>query len=163
MKKIVVFSDSHGEVEAMVRVVKKEMPDSVFHLGDCMGDAQSLLMEIPQLSLEQVPGNCDYSQDMAVRVTIHEGFSILMCHGHSYHVKSGYLNLAYAAEEKGVDIALFGHTHHVYYADNNGVIYMNPGSIGNPPIGIPPSYGILVLDESTQTIQYDVKYLSDEA
>ncbi len=163
MKKIVIFSDSHGDVQSMVQVVKKEEPDLVLHLGDCMRDAERLKEAYPNLRIEMVPGNCDMSRDIPERVLIEEGFRILMCHGHTRCVKTSYLNIELAAQEKHVDIALFGHTHHVYYAGHNGILFLNPGSIGNPPIDIPPSYAILMLEQSTQNLKYDVKYLSDEA
>ena len=72
-----------------------------------------------------------------------------------------YLNLEYAAEERKVDAALFGHTHRVFYDKHNRIAYMNPGSIGQPPYGIPPSYGILQVDGSSNTIATDVIYLEE--
>jgi hypothetical protein len=35
----------------------------------------------------------------------------------------------------------------------------NPGSIGAPGFGIPPSYGILTLDGDTGKMQMDVAYI----
>ena len=58
-----------------------------------------------------------------------------------------------------VDAALFGHTHRVFYATHNGVTYLNPGSIGSPPYGVPPSYAVLEIDGGTEEIAYDVMYL----
>ncbi|MBE5890770.1 MAG: metallophosphoesterase [Lachnospiraceae bacterium] len=161
MKKILVLSDSHGEVNAMVYAVKAEKPDLVIHLGDCMRDAEKLKKRCPEIHLEQVPGNCDMSMDPATRILIEDGFQIMICHGHEYGVKMSPLRLRYRAEELGVDVALFGHTHRVFYENLNGIIYLNPGSVGSPPFDIPASYGILWLDESTQKIKYDVKYLED--
>lgn len=160
MKKVVVFSDSHGIVRDMADIVKKEKPDKVIHLGDCERDAQRLLMECPGISLESIPGNCDSQNEIEERVINYAGFRILLCHGHTYWVKMGYLRLALAAEEKGVDIALFGHTHNVCQEQSGPVILFNPGSIGSPPPGVFASYGILMLDESTKKIETKVKYWS---
>ena len=37
--------------------------------------------------------------------------------------------------------------------------YLNPGSIGSPPYGVPPSYAVLEIDGGTEEIAYDVMYL----
>ena len=36
MKKVLVLSDSHGNVGNMIRAVKREEPDMILHLGDCV-------------------------------------------------------------------------------------------------------------------------------
>ena len=74
-------------------------------------------------------------------------------------MKAGYLNLEYAAEDRKVDAALFGHTHRVFYDVHNRITYLNPGSIGSPAFGVPPSYGILEVDSFTGRITEDVFYL----
>ena len=53
--------------------------------------------------MEQVPGNCDCRQEVQERILLIEGKKILICHGHTFNVKAGYLNLEYAAEERKVD------------------------------------------------------------
>ena len=40
--KILVLSDSHGNVENMIRAVERESPRAIFHLGDCWRDGQRL-------------------------------------------------------------------------------------------------------------------------
>ncbi|MFQ7716848.1 MAG: hypothetical protein ACLRIT_10360 [Blautia sp.] len=68
--------------------------------------------------MEQVPGNCDCSQEPVERILLIEGKRILICHGHTFNVKAGYLNLEYAAEERRVDAALFEHTPGFYDKHN---------------------------------------------
>jgi hypothetical protein len=159
MKKILVLSDSHGNLNNMILAVKNTSPDMIIHLGDCWADAQKLRAKFPDIPMEQVPGNCDCSQEFQERILLIEGKKILICHGHTFNVKAGYLNLQYGAEEKQVDAALFGHTHRVFYGNHNHIIYLNPGSIGSPAYGVPPSYGILQIDGSTDSIDYDVIYM----
>ena len=159
MKKILVLSDSHGNVNNMVTAVRNTHPDQIIHLGDCWVDAEKLHQQFPMIMMEQVPGNCDGSQEPVERILLIEGKRILICHGHTFNVKAGYLNLEYAAEERRVDAALFGHTHRVFYDKHNRVSYMNPGSIGSPPYGVPASYGILQVDGSSNTIATDVIYM----
>lgn len=158
LKKILVLSDSHGNLNNMVYAVKCEHPDILIHLGDCWADAQKLKKKFPDIPLEQVPGNCDCNQEFQERILLIEGKRVFICHGHTQNVKAGYLNLQYTAQEEEVDVALFGHTHRVFYGNHNGIVYLNPGSIGAPGYGVPPSYGVLEIDEGTGQIDYDVKY-----
>lgn len=159
MKKILVLSDSHGNVNNMVLAVRSASPDLIIHLGDCWSDAQKLRLKFPGIPMEQVPGNCDCNQEFQERELLIEGKRILICHGHTFNVKAGYLNLEYAAEDRKVDAALFGHTHRVFYDVHNRITYLNPGSIGSPAFGVPPSYGILEVDSFTGRITEDVFYL----
>ena len=159
MKRVLVLSDSHGNLNNMIYAVKTVSPELIIHLGDCWADATLLQKKFPNIPMEQVPGNCDCTQEFAERVLLIEGKSVLICHGHTYNVKPGYLNLQYGAQEKGVDVALFGHTHRVFYGTHNGITYLNPGSIGSPAYGVPPSYGILTLDADTGTVEHDVRYI----
>ena len=159
MKKILVLSDSHGNLNNMVTAVRNISPEMIIHLGDCWGDADLLHRKFPFIPMEQVPGNCDCRQEFQERILLVEGKKILICHGHTLNVKAGYMNLKYTAEEREVDAALFGHTHCVFYDNHNGISYLNPGSIGAPPLGIPPSYGVLEVDGITGRILTDVFYL----
>lgn len=143
----------------MVYAVRKTEPDGIIHLGDCWSDAVRLQRRFPEIPMEQVPGNCDCSMEVCERILLMEGFRILICHGHTLQVKSSYLPLQLSAQERKVDIALFGHTHKVFYDRHNGVAYLNPGSIGAPGFGIPPSYGILTLDQETGRLDMDVFYI----
>ena len=50
--KYLVLSDSHGNVDNMVRAVEREKPDGIIHLGDCWRDAEELHELFPRLPLE---------------------------------------------------------------------------------------------------------------
>jgi putative phosphoesterase len=117
-----------------------------------------LRTEFPGLTIEQVPGNCDVSSEVAERILIIEGKRVLICHGHTYHVKSGYLNIQYAAMEKEVDVVLFGHTHQAHYDYHNGLVLMNPGSVGLSYIK-PASYGWLYIDTENDRISVHVEFI----
>lgn len=60
MKRVLVLSDSHGNVGNMIRAVKREEPDMILHLGDCVVDADALRREFPHITMVNVPGNCDF-------------------------------------------------------------------------------------------------------
>ena len=52
--KYLVLSDSHGNVDNMVRAVELTKPDGIIHLGDGWRDAEELHTLYPRLPLEQV-------------------------------------------------------------------------------------------------------------
>jgi putative phosphoesterase len=159
MKKILVLSDSHGNINNMVYAVKKSAPDMICHLGDCWNDASKLRKIFPKIPMERVPGNCDYQNEPQEKILLIEGKKILICHGHQYAVKSSLLSLELAAREKGVDLALFGHTHRVFYDIHHGVMLFNPGSIGAPGYQIPPSYGELLIAADDEQIHMETRYI----
>lgn len=159
MERILVLSDSHGNIENMVTAVRDTEPDRIIHLGDCFADAVKLQKKFPDIPMDHVPGNCDWGEDEEERILEIEGMKILICHGHTYNVKASYLMMEMGALEKEVDIALFGHTHKVFYDYHNGMRLMNPGSIGAPPWGVPPSYGILTVDGVAKNIEMDIEFL----
>lgn len=73
MKRILVLSDSHGNVNNMVTAVGRLHPDMIIHLGDCWADAEQLHRKFPMTVMEQVPGNCDCRQDIPERILLIEG------------------------------------------------------------------------------------------
>ncbi len=142
--KLLVFSDSHGELSHMCEVIERERPDYVFHLGDYDSDAEELLRRYPMLPLVYVRGNCDYSSGTPLqRVVPLDGHRFFLCHGHRYGVKSGILRAVYAAREQNADVLLFGHTHEAYLEEAEDLLLMNPGSCG---FGYLPSYGRILLE-----------------
>lgn len=109
--KYLVLSDSHGNVDNMVRAVELVKPHGIIHLGDGWRDVEELRELFPSLPLEQVPGNCDFGRFEALeRVLILDDHRVLIAHGHTLGVKTGLLRAQYRALEMNADILLFGHT-----------------------------------------------------
>ena len=50
MKRVLVLSDSHGNVGNMIRAVKREEPDMILHLGDCVVDAEVEIARCAELA-----------------------------------------------------------------------------------------------------------------
>lgn len=143
--KILVLSDSHGNVENAVQAVEITRPDAVFHLGDGWRDAQSIAERFPNLPLTQVPGNCDFGTSAQSELLVClEGHTLLLAHGHTLSVKQSLLPAMYRAQEVGAQLLLYGHTHHASIDERNGVFFLNPGSIGDR---FRPSYAVLELTE----------------
>ena len=141
--KILVLSDSHGNVAAMQRCVEQIQPQHVLFLGDRLRDAEHLQELFPVLPMDTVPGNCDFgSLDEPERLIELDGVRILMMHGHTRDVKNSGMSAYYAAKEMGADILLYGHTH-MSLVDYDGTLYtMNPGAIGER---YRSSYGVITI------------------
>lgn len=141
--RILVLSDSHGNVENMARCVELTEPDVILHLGDCQRDAETLHRQFPSLPMQSVPGNCDWGAVDAPEVlTEYGGVRILMMHGHTRNVKVSTLSAVYAAREMGAQVLLFGHTHRPLVDYDGSLWVMNPGSVGR---GFPCTYGVVTI------------------
>ncbi len=141
--KLLILSDSHGNIANMERAVELAAPRMILHLGDCWRDAERLAGRCPSIPLHQVPGNCDFRPDAPVeQVLCLEDKRILLCHGHTYGVKQSLLAAGYAAEEQNLDLFLFGHTHKPLLDMRGKTMFLNPGSIGDPRR---PSYAVVTL------------------
>lgn len=143
--KILVLSDSHGNVDNMAQAVEQEQPQLIVHLGDCWRDGEHLRDRFPSIPMEQVPGNCDYrSFEQAERLLFIEDARILICHGHTLGVKQSLLRAGYKAEEERLDLLLFGHTHRPMVDKRGRTLFVNPGSIGDY---FHPFYAVVTVEQ----------------
>lgn len=134
--KILVFSDSHSGLRCMRLAMDRICPDAVIHLGDYVGDAQTIAEEYPGTRFYMVAGNCDrYRVPPDFPETLVEtirGVRVYMTHGHIQHVKTDLGMLLYNARRSGVQVALYGHTHCPDCRQlEDGLWVMNPGSCGD--------------------------------
>ncbi len=142
--KILVLSDSHGNMDNMVQAVEREQPAMIFHLGDCWRDGTRLHKWFPELPFEQVPGNCDFrSSEAAEKLLFLGNKRVLLCHGHTYGVKQSLMTAGLAAEEQNLDLFLFGHTHRPLVDMRGKTLFLNPGSVGEYAR---PAYGVVTLE-----------------
>ncbi len=143
MIRLGVISDSHDRTVWLEKYADKcrgERYDAVFHLGDHDSDARWLERHV-DCPVLFVAGNCDmFSKTPREVQASWEGHRILAVHGHMQDVKYGLERLSYCAEERGADIALFGHTHEPYVGWLGPVMLMNPGALMNG------RYGELLID-----------------
>ena len=131
----------------MLDAVEREQPNEIFHLGDCLRDAESLSFAYPEIPVIMVPGNCDGWTGMSERLLLErDGVRILLAHGHRWHVKSGAGAALADARMCGADILLYGHTHQaVCRREEDGLWHMNPGTVGG--IGARATYGVIELEK----------------
>ena len=146
--RILVLSDSHGNIDHMVQSVEQAQPQVILHLGDYQRDAEKLHHRFPHIPMQNVPGNCDHNPvDTPEILTEYEGIKILMMHGHTHGVSPySYDKAAYRAEELHCSVLLFGHTH-ISIVNNDGrVLAVNPGSPSCPRGGRSPSFALLEIE-----------------
>ncbi len=151
MKKLIVFSDSHGnykEIEKLLpRIVEN---DYVVHLGDGAGDMREIMRRYPE-KVYVCAGNCDFfSAYPGEEVLEVEQVRILCCHGHKYGVKRELKALAQAAKSRDCDVALYGHTHCARIDKIDGVTLINPGTL-RLPLDKGGSYCYLVIHKKEIT------------
>ena len=133
MKKILIFSDTHGDINRCLDIIEKaDSVSAIFHAGDYTGDAEDLESIYPNIPIYYVKGNNDYFSKAPshMLVTI-DGVKIFITHGHEQNVKYEYefMTLRKAAEKYDPDLIIFGHTH-IPYTDYKGkATLLNPGSI----------------------------------
>ena len=145
MKRILVFSDSHGSCGHMCEIVDKIYSyDLLVHCGDYSADAAFLRKAYPDSTVISVCGNNEYggSADKYSEIIELGGVKIFVTHGHREGVRSGYGTLIEKAEREGCTLCLFGHTHRAVSARQNGIELLNPGSC-NSAFG---TYGVAEIE-----------------
>ena len=130
---VAVISDTH-KIDKYIKLSKKyiQKADILVHLGDNASDVEEIAKDFGG-KIYSVRGNCDVRKDAPIEQIIEvEGKKIFFTHGHEYGVKYTLTNIMCKGMEVGADVVLFGHTHEKALQRNNGMIFMNPGSISLP-------------------------------
>ncbi|MCR5208827.1 MAG: metallophosphoesterase [Lachnospiraceae bacterium] len=157
--KILVISDSHGDNNAVISVIKKEKPEMLIHLGDIENDTADIekALGVPSKPAVFIRGNCDqYDKSLRpVAVFELEGHRFFASHGHLQRASWDISNLVYSAEENDCDIALYGHTHVPLDEEMGAVRVLNPGSISRPRGDSGKSYIIMEMDDDGE---YSVEF-----
>lgn len=131
--KIIVYSDSHGNKQNILAMLKKESDaDFCFFLGDGINEARECAAMYPGIRHILVTGNCDcYGMQNTIAYKYINGLTFVACHGHEFDVKRWLSELI--EHTKGVrgNIALYGHTHiqKTYNDAASGIFLLNPGTI----------------------------------
>jgi len=150
--KILVFSDSHGEVRRMAQIVGETDASAVIFLGDCLRDIGKVARLHPHVLIYSVAGNCDFMSAVPdERIVELGGFKVFLTHGHKHGVKAGLERLLDYAKKQGVNAAFYGHSHIAHISKKDGITLLNPGSISEPRGVLGPSYAIVkILDDELE-------------
>ena len=156
---LLIASDIHGSEKAALELKKKYddlNPDLVVLLGDLLyhgprndlpeGYAPKKVITIlsdMKNKIMAVRGNCEAEVDQMVLpfsclsesgLIFADGKKIFLTHGHIFSMDN---------HPEGMDVFMQGHTHlPVLEKREDGIIYLNPGSVSIPKGGNPPSYAL---------------------
>ena len=146
--RIAVFADTHGNKSYFKQALTLMRGcDKLVFLGDGLDDTE-YFKKATGLPIVAVRGNNDYSTDAPWSETFTaSGVKIFCTHGHRYHVKSDLLRLYLAGAEVGANVVLFAHTHRPVVTNENGILMINPGSLGDPRSLLRPSLVLLDVND----------------
>lgn len=150
MPRAIVFSDSHGDYDALERIMERhcENAELFIHLGDGERELEYLRYVYPEKKILFVRGNCDYASSAPDYDLVDFcGKRIFFTHGYLYGVKGGTEQIVEEAHKHAADILLFGHTHLPLVERSDELYIMNPGSCSRPRSGA-PSYGVIDFTDS---------------
>lgn len=137
--RILVLSDSHGDVPSLRMAINNEPEaDVIVFLGDGINDFEACQQQIHHRPSVAVKGNCDsyFSPYQKTVTEIFDGKNVYCTHGDKEQVKLGLEQLKLKASFSGFDIVLFGHTHTPYSEYDKGIFFLNPGSVRENSYGI---------------------------
>jgi putative phosphoesterase len=160
--KILVVSDSHGRHDLLRKAIGQEAPiDMLIHAGDVEGNLDKILGPKREYEIHAVAGNMDWGDSMPPSDLFEiGGHKVFLTHGHGYGVSYTLANLRQAAEERGADVAIYGHTHMPAMDEQNDILLLNPGSVAKPrQAGLKKTYAVIMLDEKTGRISVSFKSL----
>jgi|LSQX01.3.fsa_nt_gb putative phosphoesterase len=132
--KILLFSDSHGNTNNILKAMKKNKDiDIVIHLGDFIKDMDEPINRFKEKRFELVSGNNDWRRELPSEKMLYiEGKKIFITHGHHYNVKNEYQRIINKGNALCADAVFFGHTHMAEELFCDKMLVLNPGSIGLP-------------------------------
>ncbi len=142
MSKILVLSDSHGDLVYLQKIIDMEWPfDRLIHCGDGVGDLMNV--DFPyDIPIATVSGNVDLGRFSGMdRIDYDEvgGIFTLITHGDLFEVKYGYDKIKNFARKEDVGLICFGHTHQ-QFLELGSLILFNPGAVRD---GL---YGLIMVD-----------------
>lgn len=160
--KVLIVSDTHRKDDNLRKVIEETEPfDMLIHLGDSEGSEDKIAGWLKKdCEFYMVSGNNDFFSNLDREKEIKIGdYRTLLTHGHYYNVSLGVERLFQEAEERNLNLVMYGHTHRPFYEVHNGIIVINPGSLSYPrQEGRKPSYMLMELDEQNKA-HFTLKFL----
>lgn len=135
--KIGVLSDTHGLLRPEAIFALKGC-DAIIHAGD-VGNAQIISQLKTIAPVYAVRGNIDkapWARSLPQREIIEVGDKLI-------YVLHNLDDLDLEPVSAGIGAVIYGHTHRPEHKLKDGVLYLNPGSIGPPRGDLPISMALL--------------------
>jgi len=141
--KIIAFGDIHGATLNLMRLSDEiKNADKIVFVGDG-ADSLDVLDAEAHSKLLAVRGNCDFFCKLPDKVFVD---GIFVTHGHNYGVKGSLSALVQAAQSHSAKLCLFGHNHRRSVDTINGIVFINPGTLGNSRTSVPNSYAVIEIN-----------------
>ena len=120
----------------------------LIHCGDVERD-EDYIRAAAGCPVCMVAGNNDWGSDLPQEIVTEIGkYRVFITHGHRYYVPFEMDRLKAAAKERNAQIVIFGHSHMPYLQEEDGITFLNPGSISKPrQVSFEPTYAIMKLDD----------------
>jgi len=135
--KILVLSDIHGNMPAIVAVLRwaageLAASDMAVFLGDGLRELSFAQGQaVLSCQWKKIRGNNDDSPAAPESdVFDFRGHRFYLCHGHRHALYNGFGKLTASALKAGADAALFGHIHVPFLEAADGLLLVCPGGIG---------------------------------
>ena len=148
--RVFVVSDTHGNLRNAIalydKVVANNPVDCIIHCGDFYSDGVRL-GEIYGRTVYAVHGNCAGGWDEEFKVVETPAGKILVIHGHVEDVKFSLDNALYLAKREKCGMVCFGHTHKPVIKEQDGILFVNPGTASLPKYGAKCSAAVVTATE----------------
>ena len=139
--KLGIISDTHGRLPGGIHEIFKGV-DAILHAGD-IGDAD-ILDELRMIApVVAVRGNMDWG-DWAGALS---GTEILSAGKFQIGIIHDPYKLPAELKSGSCQVVVYGHTHTALIEEKSGVLYINPGSAGQPRASRPASVALLHIAE----------------
>lgn len=148
MKKVLVISDTHGTLPDWICDIPA---DAVLHAGD-IGDDRTLTVLHCFGTVAAVRGNTDATLrelPETIRTDI-DGIRFFLVHNLTAPHRIMASNAAELAAYRP-RVVVFGHTHEPLISEKEGILYLNPGSLGRAGINGKQTYALISLDKGAVT------------
>jgi len=139
-----IISDTHGRLPQGVTEAFKGV-DLIIHAGD-IGEPDILTSLEKIAPTIAVRGNMDFgpwSEQLGAQEIIEVSQTRLL-------VLHDVYRLTLNSQDARPDVVISGHTHRPLQEDNEGVLYINPGSAGYPKFGQPATVARLLIEEQSR-------------
>lgn len=132
MKRILLFSDSHGNRGAVAKIFERiDEFDKIVFAGDGDMDIEDYFYSYPD-KIIAVKGNCDFGSVLPEQAEFSiGGINIFVAHGHRYGAKYGCESLLAEAMARGAQAVLYGHTHRPKIDCKYGITLVNAGALSD--------------------------------
>ena len=147
--KVLIVSDTHRNEDNLISALTQEKNlDLLIHCGDVEG-AEYEIEHYAGCNTVFVAGNNDFFSRLPreLELTV-EDYKVWVTHGHNYYVNTNPEYIRKEARLRGMDIAIYGHTHRPVIEKKDALIVINPGSLTYPrQEGRRPSYVVLEVEK----------------